>query len=257
MDLIHVVILSIVEGITEFLPISSTGHLVLTSRLLDISSSDFLKTFEIAIQSGAVFAVLNLYWKKLLKDKSLIYKSLVALSPTIIAGIILYPLLKSVLLESVQTVSIALIIGGFAILFIERYLQKRETKKTSELSKVTYKQAFFTGLTQSIAIIPGVSRALASIFGGMFFGMDRKTATEFSFILALPTILAAVGYDLIQTAPQFDNSQVVQLVIGIALSFIVAQIAIKWLLSYISNHTFTAFGWYRIIIGLLFLMLFL
>jgi len=260
MDLFQVIILSIVEGVTEFLPISSTGHLILTSRLLAIPSSEFLKTFEIAIQLGAVLAVAHLYWRKLLSDFKLIQKAIIGLIPTIIIGIFMYPFLKSFLLESVQTVSISLIVGGIVILFIESRFKKRgndDKKITNDLSKVTYKQAFFTGLTQSIAIIPGVSRSAASIFGGMTVGLDRKTATEFSFILALPTITAATGFDVIQTAPSFSQSQIIQLTIGIILSFIVALISIKWLLKYISTHTFTGFGWYRIAIGIIFLLLFL
>lgn len=259
MDFFQIVILSAVEGITEFLPISSTGHLILTSRLLGIAQTDFLKTFEIAIQSGAVLAVINLYFKKLLNDLSLIYKAIFGLIPTMIAGVLLYPLLKSVLLESTQIVSISLIIGGILILFIESRLKESEKKadnKTSELSKVTYKQAFLTGLTQSIAIIPGVSRAGASIFGAMIFGMNRKTATEFSFILATPTILAATGFDLVQYAPSFSQQETINLAIGIALSYIFALVAIKWLIKYVSTHSFVAFGWYRIILGIIFLLLF-
>lgn len=259
MDLFRVIILSVVEGITEFLPISSTGHLILTARLLNLDQTDFLKTFEIAIQAGAVLAVINLYFKKLLSDFSLIKKAILGLFPTMLVGLIFYPLIKTVLLESTQIVSISLIIGGLAILFIESKLkkgEKNEKNMTTELSKVTYKQAFFTGLTQSIAVIPGVSRALASIFGGMLFGMNRKTATEFSFILALPTIMAATGFDLIQTGPSFSQNEIFILIIGILVSFIVALFAIKWLVKYVSTHSFVMFGWYRIIIGILFLLLF-
>lgn len=257
MDILEVFILSAVEGITEFLPISSTGHLILASDLLRIPNSEFLKTFQIAIQSGAVLAVINLYFRKLLSDLSLVKKALFGLIPTILAGIILYPFLRDFLLESVQTVSISLIVGGIFILFIERRLKssgKNSLDQTTDLSKVTYKQAFLTGLTQSIAIIPGVSRAGASIFGAILFGMNRKTATEFSFILATPTILAATGFDLIQTAPAFSQQEIINLALGIILSYVFALIAIKWLIKYVSTHTFNAFGWYRIILGIIFLL---
>ncbi len=260
MELFHVIILSFIEGVTEFLPISSTGHLIIASRLLAIPNTEFLKTFEIAIQSGAVLAVVNLYWTKLIKDKKLILKSFVGLFPTVIFGIVLYPFLKNVLFESTQTISISLIVGGLAILFIENRLKARGNnngKDNSELSDITYRQAFLTGLTQSIAIIPGVSRAGASIFGGMLFGMSRKTATEFSFILALPTIVAATGFDLVQTGPSFSQTEIIYLIVGIGLSFVIALLAIKWLLKYVSTHSFTKFAWYRIVIGIIFLLLFL
>ena len=260
MDIFNIIILSIIEGITEFLPISSTGHLILTSNLLNIPQTEFLKTFQIAIQSGAVLAVINLYWRKLINDKGLILKAITGLLPTLVVGLLLYSFIKDFLFESIQTISIALIMGGFVIIFLEYTLKGREKNKNNlvdDLSKVTYKQAFFTGLTQSLAIVPGVSRAAASIFGGMLLKMNRKTATEFSFILALPTIMAATGFDLIQTAPQFSANQIFQLFIGVAVSFVVALITIKWLIKYVSAHTFTNFGWYRIIIGIIFLLLFL
>ena len=259
MDIFNIIILSVVEGITEFLPISSTGHLILTSNLLQIPQTDFLKTFQIAIQSGAVLAVVNLYWRKLINDKGLILKAIAGLLPTLVVGLLLYSFIKDFLFESIQTISIALIVGGFIIVFLEYTLKGREKNKNNlvdDLSKVTYKQAFLTGLTQSLAVVPGVSRSAASIFGGMILKMNRKTATEFSFILALPTIMAATGFDLVQTAPQFSANQIFQLFIGVAVSFIVALLTIKWLIKYVSAHTFTNFGWYRIIIGIIFLLLF-
>lgn len=259
MDLFNVITLSVIEGITEFLPISSTGHLILVSNLLNIPQTEFLKTFEIAIQSGAVLAVVNLYWRKLVNDKTLILKAFTGLFPTMIVGLLLYSFIKDFLFESIQTISIALIVGGFIIILLEYTLKRREKNKNNlvdDLSKVTYKQAFLTGLTQSLAIIPGVSRAAASIFGGMIFKMSRKTATEFSFILALPTILAATGLDLIQEGPNFSQNEILSLGLGIVISFIVALITIKWLIKYVSTHSFVSFGWYRIIVGIIFLLLF-
>jgi len=259
MDILHVIILSAIEGVTEFLPISSTGHLILASRILKIPDSDFLKTFEIVIQSGAMIAIINLYWKKLIADLSLIKKALLGLIPTVIIGFLAYPIFKDVLLESTQIVSISLIIGGVAILFIEHRLKShgnKGIKHIDKLNELTYKQAFITGLTQSLAIIPGVSRSAASIFGGMSIGLSRKTATEFSFILALPTIFAATGFDLAQKGTDFTQGEIISLVIGILVSYIVALFAIKWLLKFVSTHSFVAFGWYRIILGIVFLLLF-
>lgn len=256
MDIIHVIILSIVEGITEFLPISSTGHLILASNLLNIPQTEFLKTFEISIQTGAVLAVVNLYWKKFKDDPKLLLKSIVGVVPTSLIGFIMYPIIKNYFLDSTITVAISLILGGITIILLEKYLFKEESS-TEQLSKITYKQAFLTGLTQSIAVIPGVSRAASSIFGGMFVGLNRKTATEFSFILALPTIMAASGFDLIQTAPSFSSNEIFALVLGVVLSFILALFIIKWLIKYVSSNKFTNFGWYRIIIGIIFLLIFL
>lgn len=255
MDIIYVIILSIVEGITEFLPISSTGHLILASNLLNIPQTEFLKTFEISIQSGAVFAVVNLYWKKFRDDPSLMLKAFIGLIPTSLVGFIMYPIIKDYFLDNTTTVAISLIIGGVLIILVEKYLFK-EQSSAEELGKITYKQAFLTGLTQSIAVIPGVSRAATSIFGGMLVGLNRKTSTEFSFILALPTIVAASGFDLIQTAPNFTNSEILSLILGVILSFIVALFTMKWLIKYVSNHKFISFGWYRIIIGIIFLLIF-
>ncbi len=258
MDLVSLTILSLIEGVTEFLPISSTGHLILASNLLALPNTDFLKTFQIVIQLGAVLAVIHLYWKQIYQNPSLLKKLVFGMTPTIIVGTTLYPILKSVLLESSQIVSISLIIGGILIIFIEHKLKKYERgirKSTQELQNITNRQAFITGLTQSIAIIPGVSRSGASIFGGMLFGMNRKTATEFSFLLALPTIAAASGFDLIQTAPSFSQKEILYLIAGIMLSFIVALFAIKWLLKYITTHSFVVFGWYRIILGIIFLII--
>jgi len=254
MDIIHVILLSLIEGITEFLPISSTGHLILASQLLSLPSTDFLSTFQISIQVGAVLAVLGLYAKKLLTNPTLIIKAFIGLFPTAIVGVFAYPIIKNYLLDSTLVVAISLILGGILIIIMEKYLFK-DKSKDENLESITYKQALFTGLTQSIAVIPGVSRAASSIFGGMISGLNRKTATEFSFILALPTIMAASGYDLLKTAPSFTQNEILYLILGIILSFIFALISIKWLIKYVSSHNFTNFGWYRIIIGIIFLFI--
>ena len=254
MDILSVIILSLVEGITEFLPISSTGHLILVSELLNLDQTHFLSTFQISIQVGAVLAVLGLYAKRLIAHPTLILKAFIGLLPTAIVGVFAYPIIKNYLLDSTLIVAISLILGGILIIIMEKYLFK-DKSNDEKLESITYKQALFTGLTQSIAVIPGVSRAASSIFGGMISGLNRRTATEFSFILALPTIMAASGYDLIKTAPAFTQNEIISLILGIILSFIFALISIKWLIKYVSTHNFTNFGWYRIIIGIIFLII--
>lgn len=257
MDLFQIVILSVVEGITEFLPVSSTGHLILTTKILSLPQSELLKTFMITIQSGAMLAVVNIYWRKFKDNPNLILKAIIGLFPTLVIGALIYPFFKSTLLESPMIVAGSLVAGGIAIILIERLLKRSKAKEEkSEIDSLTYRQAFLTGLTQTLAIIPGVSRSAASIFGGMTFGLGRKTATEFSFILALPTIFAATSYDLIQTGPSFSNNELMLLLLGIFISYIVALFVIKWLLNFVSNYSFELFGWYRIAFGLVFFLLF-
>lgn len=254
MSLFDVVILSIVEGITEFLPISSTGHLILTSHILSIPDSKFLNTFEIAIQLGAIISVIFLYWQRLLKKPNLFYKILVAFIPTGIIGFTLYPVLKSLLSSELVTV-VALFVGGIALILIEKYLEHK--KGSIEIDNLSYKKALFIGLIQSIALVPGVSRAAASIFGGMSVKLDRKSAVEFSFLLAIPTMMAATGYDLIKTAPNFTSQELIYLMLGVIFSFVVALATLKWLLKYVTTHNFIAFGVYRIIFSMLYFLLFL
>lgn len=256
MGIFEVIILSIIEGITEFLPISSTGHLIFASHVLQTPNSDFLKTFEISIQSGAVLAVINLYWKKMTTYPNLILKAVVGVIPTLFIGYLMYPFIRNQLLYDTNVVAISLIVGGLAIIIFEKYFFK-DNKGVGELKSITYKQALLTGLTQSIAVIPGVSRSAASIFGGMFMGLNRKTATEFSFMLALPTILSATVFELVQAGPNLSRNDLMLLSFGMLLSFTVALVSIKWLLNYITKHTFTNFGWYRIVIGFAFILLFM
>lgn len=256
MNLIDVIILSIVEGITEFLPISSTGHLILTSRILNIPSTEFVKTFEIVIQLGAILAVFVLYWRRILNNFSLVGKVLTAFIPTVILGLIFYDIIKTILLESTLVVVIALFIGGIALIALELYFKDHKEKKKN-LDSLTYKNAFIIGLFQSISMIPGVSRAAATIFGGLFMNLNRTAAVEFSFLLAVPTMAAASGLDLVKSSGSFTNQEIMQLVIGTVLSFIVALIVIKWLLKFIQTHTFIPFGIYRIILAIIFAIFFL
>lgn len=248
MEFLHVVILTAVEGITEFLPISSTGHLILVSRILNLESSDFLKTFEITIQFGAILSVVVLYFKKFL-DLSLVLKLFISFIPTAIVGFFLYPFIKGFLLGSSAVTLAALFLGGIVLLFIDRFF-----KNTSHQSRTTI-HYFLIGLFQSLSVIPGVSRAAATIIGGLAVGLNRKSATEFSFLLAVPTMLAATCYDIYQSLSVLHTSNFKLLASGMLLSFAFALLAIKFLIGYVKNHTFKAFGVYRIGLAIVYFLL--
>lgn len=247
LTLFQVVLLGIVEGFTEFLPISSTAHLILAADLLGIAQSDFIKTFEIAIQSGAIAAVIFLYWRKFL-DPEVLKKITMAFIPTAVIGFILYKIVKTFLLGNTSVVLWSLALGGIALIAFEYIAGNKKSPAAGdrERENITYQQAFSVGVFQAIAMIPGVSRSGATIIGGMAVGLSRETITEFSFLLAVPTMLAATGFDLIKSAPVISLTQLHVLVIGAATSFIMALIGIRFFLGYIRKHSFTAFGIYRI-----------
>jgi len=251
MNLLTAVIFGIVEGITEFLPISSTGHLILTAHILGISQTDFLKTFEIAIQLGAILSVVVLYWRSLIIDFKISKRILVAFIPTALIGLTFYKIIKRYLLGSDQIVLWSLFLGGI-ILIIFELMHGEKKYATEEISSISYKQSFLIGIFQSIAMVPGVSRSAATIIGGLVLGLKRKTIVEFSFLLAVPTMLAATFLDLLKSAHAFTHEQFVFLFIGFLISFIVALLSIKLLLMLIKKHSFIAFGIYRIVIALLF-----
>lgn len=251
MNLLHVFILSLVEGLTEFLPISSTGHLILASKLLNIEVTNFTKTFEIVIQLGAIFAIVVLYFKKFVTSFNLIKKLIVAFIPTAIVGFTLYPLIKNVLLGSSAITLNALFWGGIVLIGVEFFL-KRSTVHNSLSTVPTYKQALIIGTFQSFSIIPGVSRAAATIVGGLLTGLNRSTATEFSFFLAVPTMIAATALDLYKSHDTIAQGGFLTLFVGTVLSFIFAIIAVKFLINYVKKHDFTAFGIYRIALSILF-----
>ncbi|MEZ4156500.1 MAG: undecaprenyl-diphosphate phosphatase [Candidatus Paceibacterota bacterium] len=254
MTVLQAIILGIVEGITEFLPISSTGHLIIAAKALAVEQSSFLTTFEIAIQLGAILAVLFLYWRRLLLDKDTFIKVLCAFIPTAVIGLLAYPIVKSVLLGSTTTVLYALFLGGVAIIIFEYMFKEKEG---TEVKDITIKQAVSIGLFQSLAIVPGVSRAAATILGGIGLGLSRRAIVEFSFLLAIPTMAAATGLDLLKTAPVFTAEQIRLLLIGCAVSFVVALAAVKFLLKFIQQNDFKAFGYYRIAFAILaFILLF-
>lgn len=251
MTLFDSIILGIVEGLSEFLPISSTGHLILTSALLKIKQTEAHKSFEIMIQSGAILAVIYLYRKQLMAKSDLLLKLCVGFLPTGILGFLLYKTVKSFFQPS--TVSYMLIAGGIAFIAIERYLTNRPVNNVS-LQEISYRKAFLIGLIQSLSMVPGVSRSGATIMGGLLLGIERKAAAEFSFLLALPTLLVATAYDVYKNAGILNFGDWQNIVAGFITSFIFAVIGIKALLKFITSHTFIPFGIYRIIIGVVFLV---
>ena len=257
MDIFQAIILGVVEGITEFLPISSTGHLILANKLLAISQTEFIKTFEIAIQAGAILAVVVLYFKTIFQWKT-IKKLIVAFIPTGILGFIFYKIVKTYLLASTQAVLYSLLIGGALLILFELfYKNKKQDDLIKEAGDIPYKKCFLIGCFQSIAMVPGVSRSAATIVGGMLSGISRKAIVEFSFLLAVPTMAAAASYDLLKSAGSFDMGQFNFLAIGFLVSFLVAMLGIKFLLKFIQKNNFIPFGIYRIALALIFFLLIL
>ena len=240
MTFIQAIVLSIIEGITEFLPISSTGHMILVSTFLKIAETDFVKSFEIIIQLGAILAVVILYWKKLWVNN---IRVLVAFIPTAVVGLVFYKYIKDVLLGNPWIVVWSLGIGGLLLILLEKF--HTEKQKSMSLG-----DAFIIGVAQSFSIIPGVSRAAATIVGAMLLGIKRESAVEFSFLLAIPTMAAATGLDLAKN--QFTADQFGILTIGFIGAFITALITVKWFIGFVKTHTFIPFGIYRILAALAF-----
>jgi undecaprenyl-diphosphatase len=254
MDLTHAIILGIVEGITEYLPVSSTGHMIIASHLMHMPQTEFLKTFEIAIQLGAIGAVFSLYWRTFLLDWEVGCRVLAAFVPTAIIGFILYKGIKEYLLGNVAVVGWALCIGG-ALLILFELFYKDDGKRTKRMEQISYPQALAIGVCQALAVIPGVSRSAATIVGGLMLGVSRQTIVEFSFLLAVPTMLAATVLDVLKSHSQIRGEEWSILAVGFAVAFITAFGAVKFLLSFVKNNTFMAFGIYRIVIGTLVLLL--
>lgn len=242
--------MGIVEGITEFLPISSTGHLIIASHYLGIEETNFAKSFEIIIQLGAILAVAVIYAKKILGNRDYFYKILAAFIPTGAIGFVLYKFIKHYLLGNTLVVVISLLIGGIIMILVENYFKKGKGGKKT-LEQMTYRDSLIIGCIQSISVIPGVSRAASTIIGGMLIGYERTAIVEFSFTLAIPTMLAATGYDLFKNYSSFSTSQISSLVIGFCVAFISALFTVKWLISFIKNHDFKIFGIYRIILAII------
>jgi undecaprenyl-diphosphatase len=247
---IEAAVLGIVEGLSEFLPISSTGHLILASAVMKLKQSEAHKVFEVTIQSGAMLAVIFIYWQRLVSSRELLKRVCFAFLPTGALGYLLYKLVKSFFQPSL--VSYMLIAGGIAFIVIELWNKKRPAASVN-LANISYRQAFAIGLIQSLSMVPGVSRSGATIMGGLGVGLDRKDAAEFSFLLALPTMLAATAYDVYKNHQVFQVGDFHDIVIGFIVSFVFGAIAIKALLKFVTSHTFIPFGIYRIAVGVLFL----
>ncbi len=249
------IILGVVEGLTEFLPVSSTGHLILAADLLRLPETDFLQTFQVAIQLGAILAVGMLYWKRILFDRELDKKILVALLPALAVGAVFFTEIKS-LFDSTLTVVAALFAGGIVLVIFE-WRRLGRPDEGMALSSLSYRTALGIGLFQALAVIPGVSRAGATILGGLALGLNRKAIVEFSFLLALPTMVAATSLDLWKHRGMFSIDDLELLLVGCGTSFLVAVAAVKMLLRYVETNTFIAFGIYRILLAAVFFFFFL
>lgn len=271
MNVFETIVIAIVEGLTEFLPVSSTGHMIIAQNLLGVESTDFVKAFTFIIQFGAILSVLVLYWKRFfqlnrtpvpegtstvkrfLHKYDFYWKLFIAFIPAAVFGLLFSDAIDA-MLERVEVVAVTLILGGIFMLFCDRIFNKG-----SEDTVVTEKRAFMVGLFQCISMIPGVSRSMATIVGGMAQRMTRKAAAEFSFFLAVPTMLGATVYkvyDLIKEGgTEIITDNISTLLIGNAVAFIVALLAIKFFINFVSKYGFKAFGWYRIVVGALILIL--
>lgn len=255
MDLIQTITVAIVEGLTEYIPISSTGHMIITEKLMGIPDDDYTKMFTVAIQLGAILAVVVLYWKKFLDFKNIrfYFKLALGVVPAIVLGLLFNDKIDQ-LLESSLTVAIALLAGGVVLLFIDNMFNNPRYEDEKEVGFI---QSFAIGCWQCLAMIPGVSRSAASIIGGMQQGLSRSAAAEFSFFLAVPTMLAATGYKLLKHYKEsggFSAEEIKMLAIGNLVAFIVAILAIRFFIGFLKKHGFKFWGYYRIIMGLLLLI---
>ena len=248
---IQAIVLGIIEGLTEFLPISSTGHMIIGTAILGIQPDDFVKMFTVNIQFGAILSVVVLYWKKFFQSLQFYYKLIIAFIPAAIFGVLLDKYIDE-LLGSVEAVALALLLGGIILLFIDKLFAANEKEPEKDIS---YQSALKIGFFQVISMIPGVSRSGATIIGGLTQKLNRKQAAEFSFFLAVPTMAAATCFKLLKNYKLIDASNIKLLLIGNAVAFVVAIIAIKAFIGILNKHGFKWFGIYRIIIGAVIIIL--
>lgn len=252
MDIFQAIIIGIIEGFTEFLPISSTGHMIVASKFLGIKENALNNAYHVIIQFAAILAVMLIYREKItFKQVDLWVKLLLAFLPIAIVGFIFKDVIKT--LFNVQTVAWMFIIGGVIFLLVE-YFYKEKKAHVTHVEKVNYKQAFWVGVAQIFSLVPGTSRAGATIIGGLLAGLDRKTSTEFSFLLAIPVMAAVTGYDLLKHYQDFADANWGAFIVGFITAFIVAYATIKLFLVFLERFTFVAFGVYRIIFGIILLM---
>lgn len=258
MNLLQALILGVVEGLTEFLPISSTGHMVLVSHLMGIATDEFVKTFEIVIQLGAIAAVGVVYGKRFVRQTDLLKRVMLTFTPTGLLGLVFYSLVKNHLMGSAVVTVLSLIIGGLIIIWLERFVLKGKNRDVDgfEIKDLSVGQCLLLGCFQAVAIVPGVSRAAMTIMGGMLLGLSRVEATEFSFLVAAPTLFFASGFDLIRSGLHYSSEQYALLLVGFLVAFITAWIVVRWMLQFLRFHTFEVFGWYRILLGLVYFVLF-
>ena len=252
MSIFQAIILAIIEGLTEFLPVSSTGHMIIGSSVLGIAENPFVKNFTVIIQFGAILSVLVLYWKRFLKSIDFYVKLFVAFIPAAIIGFLASDYID-MLLENVIVVAVTLLLGGIFLLFVDKIFEQNEKNPDSDPN---LKSAFIIGVFQVIAMIPGVSRSAATIIGGLTQKLTRKAAAEFSFFLAVPTMFAATSYKLLkiyQSETGFTSHDIQILAVGNIVAFVVALLAIKLFIGFLTKHGFKVFGWYRIVVGIVIL----
>ena len=255
MSIPEAIVLAIIEGLTEFLPVSSTGHMIIGSSVMGISSHSFVKTYTVAIQLGAIMSVVVLYWKRFWQSWTFYFVLALGFLPAAVAGFLFNDTIDQ-LLERVDVVGWMLIAGGLVLLFIDRLFSRSSTEG---LVEVSYNQSWKIGLFQCIALVPGVSRSAATIIGGLTQGLTKKTAAEFSFFLAVPTMLAATGYKLLKfylEGNSFGKNEISLLLIGNVVAFAVAMAAIKYFIGFLTRHGFKVFGYYRIALGVILLTLY-
>jgi undecaprenyl-diphosphatase len=255
MSLLEAIILAVIEGLTEFLPVSSTGHIIIGSSVMGIASLPFTKVFTVAIQFGAILSVVVLYWRKFVQSLTFYYTLAVAFLPAAVIGYLLDDYIDA-LLERVEIVGFMLIIGGVVFLFIDKLFESNEKNLDQ---RITNPVALKIGLFQCIAMIPGVSRSAATIIGGLTQKLNRKTAAEFSFFLAVPTMFAATAYKMLsflKDGREFSRDEIGLLIAGNIVAFVVAMIAIKSFLQFLTKHGFKVFGYYRIAVGLAIVILY-
>lgn len=254
MNLIQTIIIAIVEGLTEFLPVSSTGHMIIAQKLLAVESTEFVKAFTVNIQFGAILSVVVLYWKRFFQTFDFYWKLIIAVIPALVLGFLFSEKIDA-LLENVFVVAVMLVIGGVFMLYVDKWFNN-----SSEDQTMDWKRVLKIGFFQCIAMIPGVSRSMATIVGGMSTNLTRKNAAEFSFFLAVPTMAAASGYKLLKlvtdpTGIAMLSENLTTLLIGNVVAFIVAIAAIKFFIGFLTKYGFKAFGYYRIVVGVLILVL--
>jgi len=251
LDFFSAIVLAIVEGITEFLPVSSTGHTILAAVILGVQQTPFVKSFYLVLEFGSIVGVVALYWRLFL-NVEILKRLIIGVIPTGIVGLLIYRTFKDFLLGNTQVVLWALLLGGiFLIVFEWRY---KERATYDDVSKIPYKHCFLIGLFQSISVIPGLSRSTATITGGLVLGLKRQTIVLYSFLLAVPTMIAASGFDLMMSSAQFSSAQLELLIVGFVTSFLVALVVIKLFLSYIRTNNFIPFGVYRILLVVAFFL---